>query len=261
MARALSNIWGQAVSLSESEIPEDELAELVPVAHDRLLARKALKQAEAQDAESEKRKLLADAEEHKRQEAAQLETLLVRAEHWDHTDTEYGGRHITQAQAQETRRYIADHRHETVAWGVQHGHFRTEAEGHRFVDCEGRLHALNAADRTGTMTDAQRAERARLEQQQQPYSALQGHVWDMTAMGRGPQVVAPPQAAPAPLSAGSSPVIGTNDENPFRSRTPDMKGSFAVQAEPAGAPQTSPLPEVAAPVPVAARSLAVAGLS
>ena len=256
MVRVLSHIWGQAVSASEGDIPDDELAELDPAAYDRLLARKAHKQAEAEQGEFEIRKLKVDAEERKRDEAAaRLEAMEVRALHWDQSMTDYGGQQISQAEAQKARQYIVDHQDDVVAWGLTNGQFVTEAEGHRFVDREARLHELNAADRAGTLSNGDRAERATLEQQQQPYSAVQAHFEQVMQQKKVSLEAAPSQ------EVAISPSAGANDGNPFRSRVPDIKGSFAAQADPSEALPKPFSPEVAMPAQVAAKSLAATGLS
>jgi hypothetical protein len=258
---ALLKDWNQAVFAADSDIPEDVLAELDPSAYNRLIARKALKIEQEQAAEFEDHRLKVKAEERERQEAAQFEEALIRAEQWDHTMIDYGGRQISQGDAHKADGYIVDHPDEMIEWGVKTGLFKSDAEGRHVLDLKRQVYELDEVEaQGGKLSSDQKTDRAHAREELRPYSALEAHGFDAWQQKKASNEIASPAASQTVLAEPLT-VAVTNDDHPFRSRTPDMKASFAMQAGLPGAPQIQPEQEIVNPTPVTVRPLAMAGLS
>ena len=247
---ALLDIWNKA-AVSEDDVSEDELAELDPDAYQLVMARKAHKN-EQETAELEQHDLKIKAEERERQQAAEVEAILIRADQWDHTMTEFGGRRMSQADAQNARQYITDHSDRVVEWGIRHGQFKTEAEGQAYVGRTGRLHELNESDRTGQLSAEGRAERTGLEQQQQPYSAVSSHFAEEQRQFKAENGIPTPQKSSVAIAVTTAVAVNAADDNQFRARVPDLVGAFAMQANVPKEPQ--PVPEAIEPMPTAAKA-------
>ena len=229
------------------------LAELDPAAYDALLAQKARKkeqEAAANDFEDHRQKV--KAEERQREEMTQVEAALIRAEQWDHTIIEYGGRRMSQADSDKTRDYMLNNPDDVVAYGMKNGYFKTREEGLGFLRLTGRVRELDRMDRAGTITEEQKAEMVTKKKLEQSYSTVSSHFDDERS-----QVMThatSPQAFSMPVSASPPPTAATNDDNQFRAKAPNLVGAFAMQAGVPKEPQAQPVPENLGPMPTAAKA-------